>query len=150
MSAISGVFTRPGHGVDAHAAIGVVEGSALGQADLSMFGGDVAGVAGHARQTGTGGDVDDGPEALFGHQHQLVLHREEHAAHVGREHQGEGLDRVVDARVGVGASVDAGAVDRNIETSEFTSSDLDRVADGVLVTDVGDDGPGLRRPRSRA
>jgi hypothetical protein len=54
-----------------------------------------------------------------------------------------GLDRVVDERVGVVASVDARTVDRDIETSAFTGSDLDRVADGVLVMYVGDDVLGL-------
>src|SRR4051794_8900059 len=68
-------------------------------------------------------------------------HREEHAPHVGGEHQLEGLDRIVDERIGV-AAVDAGAVDGNVETAAVVGGaagcDLDGVADGVLVVNVGD------------
>jgi hypothetical protein len=109
ISAMSGVLTRPGQ-------------TALTRTPLA-------------------GVVESGAraEALFAHDLQLVLHREEHAAHVGGEHQVEGLDRVVDERVRVVAAVDAGAVDRDIEAPVVTGSDLDRVADGILVVDVGDD-----------
>src|SRR4051794_37096049 len=75
-------------------------------------------------------------------------------AHVGGEHQVEGLDRVVDERVRVVAAVDAGAVDGHVAAAILAGTsvgaaaggDLDGVADGVLVADVGDD---IRRCASR-
>src|SRR3984893_310701 len=119
-------------GVDAYAALGVVQGGALGQADLGVLGGDVAGGAGSAGQAGTGRDVDDRAEALLRHNHQLVLHRGEHAAHGGGEHQVEGLDRVVDERVGVVAAVDAGAVDGHVEAATLAGTSVGAAAGGDL------------------
>src|SRR3954447_22086406 len=93
-----GVDKAGADGVDADTPVGVVERGAFGQADLGVLGSDIAGVAGHAGQASTRGDVHDRAEALLGHDLQLVLHREEHAAHVGGEHQVEGLHRVADER----------------------------------------------------
>jgi hypothetical protein len=44
--------------------------------------------------------------------------------------------------VSVVAAIDTGAVDRDVELRGFAGSDLDGVADGVLVMDGADDVPG--------
>src|SRR3954447_20866817 len=88
-----GVDKAGADGVDADTAVGVVERGVFGLADLGVLGSDIAGVAGRAGQARARGDVHDRAEALLGHDLQLVLHREEHAAHVGSEHQVEGLHR---------------------------------------------------------
>jgi len=130
------VFTgRRMHRVDAHAVPRGLDRRGLGHAGDRVLGGDVGQHVGRAVQASHRRGVDHAAGAGLVHVRQYVLHAEEGAADVDRDHLVEHGGVLLFQ--GRDLALDAGVVEEHVDAAERVDRRLHVGGDVLLLADVG-------------